>query len=135
MIILAVEDDLEDFEFFCEAIKEIDASIVIIKASNGHEALDVLDNQTLKPDYIFLDINMPLMDGRVCLEKIKKDDRFRDIPVIMYSTSNNKTEISQFKMMGANFLVKPDRFTHLVKSLNFILGYSAERSDFFFIFL
>lgn len=135
MIILTVDDDVEDYEFFCEAIKEIDSSIVILKASNGHEALEILDSQILKPDYIFLDINMPLMDGKVCLQEIKKNERFKDIPVIMYSTSNNKAEIRQYKMMGANFLVKPDRFTHLVKSLNFILGYSDERSDFFFIFL
>lgn len=135
MIILTVDDDVEDYEFFCEAIKEIDSSIVILKASNGHEALEILDSQILKPDYIFLDINMPLMDGKVCLQEIKKNERFKDIPVIMYSTSNNKAEIRQYKLMGANFLVKPDRFTHLVKSLNFILGYSDERSDFFFIFL
>lgn len=135
MIILTVDDDVEDYEFFCEAIKEIDSSIVILKASNGHEALEILDSQILKPDYIFLDINMPLMDGKVCLQEIKKNERFKDIPVIMYSTSNNKAEIRQYKLMGANFLVKPDRFTQLVKSLNFILGYSDERSDFFFIFL
>lgn len=135
MIILAVDDDLEDFEFFSEAVKEIDSSIVILRASNGHEALHILENHMLMPDYIFLDINMPMMDGKVCLQEIKKNERLKDIPVIMYSTTSNKTEIKHYKMMGANFLVKPDRFAHLVKSLNFILGYSNERSDFFFIVL
>jgi CheY-like chemotaxis protein len=135
MIILAVDDDSEDFEFFTEAIKEIDASIVVLKATNGHEALHVLENHILMPDYIFLDINMPMMDGRACLEEIKRSERLKDIPVIMYSTTSNKTEIKHYKMMGANFLIKPDRFSQLVKSLTFILGYSEDRSDYFFAFM
>jgi DNA-binding response OmpR family regulator len=75
-----------------------------------------------------------MMDGKKCLEAIKKDTKLKDIPVVMYSTTSNKVEISQYKSMGANFLVKPDRFAELVKSLNFILGYSNERTAFFFIF-
>lgn len=129
MTILAVDDDPDDFEFFSEAVKEIDQSIVVLKATNGQEALAVLESQSSKPDYIFLDINMPLMDGRQCLQKIKSDEELKDIPVIMYSTTSNQAEIRQFKTMGANFLMKPDRFAQLVQSLSFIFGYTSDRSD------
>jgi CheY-like chemotaxis protein len=135
MIILAVDDDSEDFEFFSEAIREVDPSIVLLKATNGHEALHVLDNHMLLPDYILLDINMPMMDGKACLQAIKQNEKLRDIPVIMYSTTSNKSEIQQYKAMGANFLMKPDRFSNLVKSLTFILGYSRDRSEFFYVLL
>jgi CheY-like chemotaxis protein len=135
MIILAVDDDVEDFEFFSEAVKEIDPSIIILKASNGIEAMQMLENHLLMPDYIFLDINMPLMDGKTCLQSIKQHERLKEIPVVMYSTTSNQTEIKQYKTMGAGFLVKPDRFSHLVKSLGFILGYSSENSGFFFILM
>ena len=135
MIILAVDDDSEDCEFFCEAIKEIDKSIVVLKARNGTDALHVLENHLLLPDYIFLDINMPMMDGKTCLQEIRKNEKFKDVKVVMYSTSNNQQEITQYKMMGANFLIKPSQFSKLVKSLAFILGYSADRSDYFFVFL
>lgn len=135
MIILAVDDDSEDFEFFRDAIQEIDSSIVILRATNGQEALHLLENHILMPDYIFLDINMPLMDGKACLQEIKKIDRLKEIPIIMYSTTSNQTEIKQYKTLGANFLVKPDRFSHLVKSLMFILGYSQDRTDVFFFIL
>jgi CheY-like chemotaxis protein len=137
MIILAVDDDSEDFEFFSEAVREVDPTIVILKAANGIEALDVLENHLLMPDYIFLDINMPLMDGKACLQSIKQDERFREIPVVMYSTTSNQTEISQYKMMGANFLIKPDSHSRLVKSLGLILGYSSGNgsSGFFFILM
>lgn len=135
MIILAVDDDLEDCEFFCDAIKEIDSSIVVMKARNGSDALHLLGNHLLLPDFIFLDINMPMMDGRECLLEIKKNPKLQRIPVVMYSTTNNKNEIQEYKNMGANFLVKPSHFFKLVKSLAFILGYSNKNSDYFFIFL
>lgn len=137
MIILAVDDDSEDFEFFSEAVREVDPTIVILKATNGIEALDILENQLLMPDYIFLDINMPLMDGKACLQFIKQDERFREIPVVMYSTTSNQTEISQYKMLGAHFLVKPNRLSHLVKSLGLFLGYNNDNgnSGFFFILM
>jgi CheY-like chemotaxis protein len=134
MIILAVDDDAEDFEFFSDAIREIDSSITILKAANGYEALELLKSHVLMPDYIFLDINMPMMDGKACLQEIKNDPALKEIPVVMYSTTSNQSEITHYKTLGANFLVKPDRFSHLVKSLMFILGYSHERSQFFFVF-
>jgi CheY-like chemotaxis protein len=134
MIILAVDDDAEDFELFFEAVKQIDSSIIVLKASNGYEALQLLDDHVLMPDYIFLDINMPLMDGNACLQQIKQKERLKEIPVVMYSTTNNVAEIKQYKQQGVNFLVKPHKFAQLVKSLSFILGYTSERTDFFFIF-
>jgi CheY-like chemotaxis protein len=134
MIILTVDDDPEDFEFFFEAVKEIDNSIIVLKATNGQEALHILENHILMPDYIFMDINMPLMDGKTCLQEIKKSKKLQDIPVIMYSTTNNAAEISDCKTMGARFLVKPPQFSKLVKSLAVILGYNSGQSGFLFFF-
>ena len=136
MIILAVDDDEEDFEFFFEAVKEVDNSIIVLKATNGHEALHMLENHMLMPDYIFLDINMPLMDGNACLREIRKNAKLKDIPVVMYSTTKNSGEIANYKEQGARFLVKPYQFSKLVKSLSIILGYSdGDRSEFFFFFM
>src|SRR5690349_20875113 len=124
MIILAVDDDEEDVEFFCDAIREIDHSIIVTSARNGTEALQHLEENILLPDFTFLDINMPLMDGRTFLHEIRKERRYKDIPVVMYSTSQNEREIKEYKKLGAKFLVKPGSFTKLVHSLSFILGYS-----------
>ncbi|KWW50350.1 hypothetical protein AWW69_15665 [Bacillus cereus] len=135
MVILAVDDDPEDFEFFTEAVMDIDKSIVVLTATNGQQALDLLNNLIIAPDFIFLDINMPVMDGRKCLEAIRGNPRFRDIRVVMYSTTTNKEEIRQCKLMNAGFLVKPDKFSTLVKSLSFILGYSTEKPKSIFLVL
>src|SRR5688572_25878857 len=101
MIILYVDDDPEDIEIFIEAVKEADRSIKCLIAQNGKQAMDIL-HADLLPDFIFLDINMPVINGRVILMEIRKDKKFKDIPVVMYSTTMNPVEIEEYKQMGAN---------------------------------
>ena len=121
MTLLYVDDDAEDCEFFCEALKEIDASIKFRTASNGCEALRSLNSIPDLPDYIFLDINMPLMDGKACLIEIKKNNNFKNIPVIMYSTTSDTNEIKEYYRLGAfDFLIKPNEFRKLCEDLTSI---------------
>src|SRR5687767_5331189 len=82
----------------------------------GAEAVKLLsDRLPVFPDYIFLDINMPIMSGRECLICISNDARLRQVPVIIYSTSSNPLEIESFKRLGASdFIVKPGSFARLV---------------------
>lgn len=64
----------------------------IISARNGTEALEILDNLVRLPDYVFLDINMPSMDGKACLKNLKRDHRVKSFPVIIYTTNTNKID-------------------------------------------
>ena len=121
MVILIVDDDGEDIEFFQQAVLEIDPSVNCVEAYNGLEALKILKRNSWLPDYIFLDINMPLMNGRKCLEEIKKNESYKDIPVIIYSTTNDKNQIEECRKLGADFLTKPDSFDVLIKALTKIL--------------
>jgi CheY-like chemotaxis protein len=106
--IFLVEDDEDDQHFFIEAIKEIDKSICICVAKNGVEALNKLDNMNSLPDVIFMDINMPLMNGFECLTLLKKHIRLKTIPVVILTTSNNPKEAEVAKVLGAVFfLSKP----------------------------
>ena len=125
MIILNVDDDQEDREFFCDALREIDSSIVCLVAGSGMEALSLLKKQTILPDYIFLDINMPLMDGKQCLRALKQIPEFQTIPVIMYSTSTDSREIRECYKLGAeDFLIKPHSYEKLVNDLTSIFALS-----------
>jgi CheY-like chemotaxis protein len=117
MIILIVDDDAEDLELFCQAVAEIDPSISCLEAYNGLEALKLLKRESMLPDYIFLDINMPLMNGRRCLEEIKKNETYRHIPVVIYSTTRDPKQIKEYKDMGADFLSKPNSFEELLVAL------------------
>lgn len=125
MVVLNVDDDQEDREFFCEALREIDPSITCLIAGSGMEAFSLLQNQTPLPDYIFLDINMPMMDGKQCLKILKGVAEFEAIPVIMYSTSTDTREIRECYKLGAeDFLIKPHSFEKLVNDLTSIFTFS-----------
>ncbi len=125
MVIMNVDDDQEDREFFCDAMREIDPSITCLIAGSGVEALTVLKSLTELPDFIFLDINMPMMDGKQCLRKLKSIPEFSSIPVIMYSTSTNTAEIRECYKLGAeDFLIKPHSFEKLVNDLSSVFSYS-----------
>ncbi len=125
MVVLNVDDDQEDREFFCEALKEIDPSIICVMAGSGTEALRLLRGHLPLPDFIFLDINMPMMDGKQCLRKIKTIPELQLIPIIMYSTSTNTREIRECYRLGAvDFLIKPNSYEKLVNDLISVFDFS-----------
>ena len=121
--ILIVDDDADDIELFCLAVGEIDDTIKCIHARTGEEALQLLRKNLLrKPDYIFLDLNMPRMNGKQCLGMIKKDPEFSEIPVIIYSTSKLPEDYKETKSLGAvHFLTKPSRHADLKKAISYVL--------------
>src|SRR5664279_4674386 len=93
MSLLVVDDDPDDRELFIEAVKEVDQMIECFTAKNGLQALEWLRDQTHSaPDLIFLDISMPMLNGKNCLSAIKKDTRLQTIPVIIYTTSKDVGE-------------------------------------------
>ncbi len=122
MTILNVDDDEEDIEIFCDAVREIDPSIICLIAKSADEALQILNSDIALPSYIFLDINMPKVDGNACLKEIKKDARLHRIPVIMYSTNTRSTDIEIYKSLNAGFLVKQNSFYELVAELRKVLN-------------
>ena len=116
MLVLFVDDDSEDYEVFCEALRSVNPGAECLHARNGQEALNILKEVLIvMPDYIFLDVNMPLMGGKECMIHVKQDTALKHIPVIVYSTTANPEEIAAFRKLGAErFVVKPPRFKELV---------------------
>ncbi len=107
-MIMLVDDDNDDRGFFCSAVKKIDPSCVCLLTENGKDALEKLRNAPQLPDLIFLDLNMPVMNGVECLKELKKDALLKNIPVIIYSTSVNQEDMNRTKQLGAShYLVKP----------------------------
>jgi len=118
---MIVDDDEDDIELFCETVKELDNEIECISASNGEDAIRKLEDEPL-PDYIFLDLNMPRLNGKQCLQRLKVNTRLRDIPVIIYSTSKLKEDMEETSRLGAvHFLTKPDRVSDLRMAIASIL--------------
>src|SRR5664279_5431797 len=93
--ILLVEDDVDDQEFFVECLGQIENAVLFGIAETGIEALKKIKNSVTLPDLIFMDINMPEMNGIACLKKLMESPGTRDIPVVMLSTSSSGKEITR----------------------------------------
>ena len=113
--IALADDDSDDAALFAEALLEIDPKIAFKKASNGRELLDKMESgEFFFPDIIFLDINMPEMNGWECLAELKKNSMFKNVPVVIYSTSSHTRDKRMAATLGASlFFTKPDNFQQL----------------------
>ena len=120
--VLLSDDDADDKMLFEEAIKEVSPSAELSSVENGKDLLQRLQENAV-PNMIFLDLNMPGKSGKVCLKEIKSNPIYHGIPVIMYSTSNNKEDIESCYQNGADlYVVKPYLFTDIVKMLRKIFS-------------
>jgi CheY-like chemotaxis protein len=106
MVILYADDDEDDREIFASLIQQIDPAIILLQAEDGFHAMNILSNGDL-PDIIFLDINMPVLDGYETLAEIRKDERFSDIRVIMFSTVAYQKSFDKYLGLKAKYVSKP----------------------------
>jgi len=104
--ILLIDDDEDEQWIFMEALKEISSSFICVFAITAKEGLEL--SKQSPPDYIFIDINMPFLNGLQCLELIKSDDRLKETPVIIYSTGINNTIIYAAMSKGAFACIKKE---------------------------
>jgi CheY-like chemotaxis protein len=120
--ILLIDDDKDDQLFFVDALGEIAAHLGCTIANNGMEGLEYLHSPAPLPAIIFLDLNMPYMNGFECLSAIKSDSSYTDIPVIIFTTSNNARDCEKSLQMGAaTFMTKPCDFGELKENIQHIL--------------
>jgi len=125
---LIIDDDPDDREIFMMCVNKISDTIDCVTAKNGVDALELLENKTdLTPDFIFLDVNMPKMNGIECLKHLRKIDRLRNSKIFMYSTTSEGGIIKQSKELGAqDFIVKPVKISELREILSKIFGVVSE---------
>jgi DNA-binding NtrC family response regulator len=123
MNILIVDDDADDRKLFMDAIKEVDGTITCTTAVDGKQALEYLKmSYDALPDFIFLDLRMPRFSGKKCLLEIKKDERLKSIPVIIYTTSKDVEEAKELQDLGAvHFISKPSDPEEIYYVVSFVL--------------
>lgn len=121
MTILLVDDDEDDHEIFREAVSIVKPDCKMVFAKDGEHGLSQLAAGT-RPDFIFLDVNMPKMDGKEFLKRVKAEPHLQKIPVIIYSTSKHKNALGEYIALGAsNYITKPSEFNLLLSYLKSIL--------------
>ena len=109
--ILFIEDDVIEGMKFNRVLKSLEYNHKLIEVSNGEEALDMLKLNEIIPNIIFLDLNMPKLNGIQFLKILKKHNFLKQIPTIVFTTSNNKNDILECYKIGiAGYIIKPLKY-------------------------
>ena len=121
--VLLAEDDDDDQKIFSDAIDEAGLKVKLEIFNNGITLMSFLNgNHELMPDILFLDINMPRKNGIQCLEEIRKNKRWDNLPIIIYSTSSYPPNIEETYSKGADlYFMKPNSFLKLSTNIKTIL--------------
>lgn len=124
MRILLCDDDEDDRMFFAEAIFELKVQHALTIYETGLELMDFLHHPTSDlPHILFLDINMPCKSGLECLKEIREHQKFKDLVIAIYSTSDSDEDIEETFANGANiYIKKPTDFNKLKKIINHIIN-------------
>lgn len=125
--IAAIEDNPDDQMLLARAIKKSDQSPNLLLLNDGEEAIEYFSELRKLPDLILLDISLPKFDGIEVLLSIKKSRHYRNVPVVMMTTSSMRRDIHQAYTAGANsYIVKDQGLANWNRELNSALNYWLE---------
>jgi len=117
--IILADDSADEHFLFMHTLKGIDNDVNIRTVLNGVELLKLLNKpDTVLPDLLFLDLNMPLKNGKESLAEIRKIPKLSDLKVVIYSTSDEKRDIEETYALGANvYIRKPQDYQELENTI------------------
>jgi len=134
--VLSIEDNKPDFLLLEKALNSIEnVSLNIINVINGKEALDFMYKKgeyksAPVPDMIILDINLPLVDGKEVLKRLKKDEIYRIIPIIIFSTSSSYPDIEEsYKLYANSYITKTFDVKELFKKITIMGEYWLKNNE------
>lgn len=125
--ILYAEDDFDDFESLKEALDQISQNQLLLHAKNGQEAISFIENATVLPSLIVLDLNMPIMDGKEVLFWLKKSEEYKHIPIMVFTTSSREEDVKLCQKHNCTFFRKPTLYRDLLHVAQIMLQL-AEKS-------
>jgi CheY-like chemotaxis protein len=134
--VVLADDDRDHGLLFHYVLKKVDPSRSVTVVKDGQELLDFLSNHT--PDLLFLDLNMPGKNGFECLSEIRKQEKLKQLTIVVYSGSTHMTDIQKSYLHQADlYMVKPFNSFHLQNALNSILtmSWKEQQSDCKFYFM
>jgi CheY-like chemotaxis protein len=133
--VVLADDDADHALLFGRVLDQVDPSKKLHIVRDGQELLSFLTQQV--PDLLFLDLNMPARHGLECLWEIRQTLRLKDLPVVVYTSSTQMTDIQRSYLHEADlYMVKPFNSVHLRNALELILSmewkkqYSAQKHYF-----
>lgn len=129
LTILLSDDDIDDCRFFKGALAKLSVSTNLKTVNDGEELMQLLTDETIDlPHLLFLDINMPRKNGFECLYEIKKNKRLKDLPVVIFSTSNSRENINHAFKIGANIYIrKLGNFNQLIQVIQHAISIALDK--------
>ena len=120
-VIFYVDDDQDDLDTFTDALTDLEHT-ELYTMDRSDKLIAALHNPPPAPHILFLDLNMPGQNGFEILSELRQQERFRDLPIIMLSTSRDRQAIEKCRALGANYYIpKPNDFRSLKSSLQQVL--------------
>ena len=114
--ILLADDDNDDCLLFKDALDELPLSAQLTTVRNGEQLMQLLNTKAQLPDLLFLDLNMPRKNGFECLSEIKQNEKLKQLPVIIFSTSFEPDIVNLLYKNGAQYYIcKPNEYSQLLK--------------------
>lgn len=121
--IFYTDDDEDDRMVFSDALRQVAADCTVAVQRNGDELLQLLKNPPPHPSLLFLDLNMPVKNGYAVLKEIREKEGIADLPVVIFSTSNDAESVRTSQQLGANlYIPKPSTFSALKNALRYALS-------------
>jgi CheY-like chemotaxis protein len=128
--VVIAEDDDDDYYLFSIAISETSYKVVLNRAENGKILLQLLEKEL--PNIVFLDLLLPVLDGRHCLKEIRSNKRYDSVPVIAYSSLKDLDSIEYCYREGSNlYVLKPSSYADLKKVLERILAIDWKKTMYY----
>jgi len=127
--LLLADDDEDDCDFFKEALDELLLPTSLVTVNDGVQLMDFLSESGAEnlPDILFLDLNMPRKNGLECLTEIKQKQEYKDLPVIIFSTSLDRDIVDLVYQKGAvHYIRKPGEFAKLKKVIANALSITSQ---------
>lgn len=131
--ILYADDDPDDIDFVKRAFEKRVRDVHLLTCKDGWEALQVLTScQERKemPCLVILDMNMPKLNGRQTLQRIRQDRRFDDIPIVFFTTSNFQDDVTFASRFKAGYVVKPIDSRQMSLIVDTFLAYCSSGLEF-----
>ena len=109
-IVFYADDDLDDLELVKDAFAQYSKNVEVLTATDGSKALSYLSNlnkyDTL-PCLIILDVNMPVINGKEALLRLREMEHFQDVPIVLFTTSSQPLDKNFAQRYNAGFITKP----------------------------